>query len=484
MGVEFLKLTDMIVFGALIVVIIVTAVFYFINPKEYKWWEFAIPLVVTLGLIFGAKAIIDHSSVMFTEYWGETIVSVHEEEPWNEWVHRTCSREVACGTDSDGNTKYCTEYYDCSYQADYGPEWYCKTDLGNSYKMSEHLYDSLVSVYRTGRDITHTRRNYSPRTRCAGSRGTKFEGKTVGQQSHVYITTWPKNEETRKGVFTKHRYENRIKASDLSLFNISVVSEEEADSLGLYDYPEDIDRYNCPTILGQNISPSVQADFKKLNAKFGPSNQLRLWILVFEDKPSITAQYQENYWVRGNKNELVLCIGKKGNTIQWSYAFSWGLNGTMTAETASKVLELYEYTITSKEGQKLPVAIPIVKELKGAIANGTGIDTSMIPPALPLPIGAENIKSVERSSFPVLTDRTWEEYYKYLDANLHKFQRRNFEEFSYLKVEPKTWQIVLIYILALLVSGGINVWASMNEIHDKDGSYNSYKHYKKDLRRF
>lgn len=456
----------MIVFGALIVVILVTAVFYFINPQQYKWWEFAIPLGVTLGMIFGAKAIIDHSSVMFTEYWGESIIAVYEEEPWNEWIVRTCSREVPCGTDSEGNTEYCTEYYDCSYQADYGPEWYCKTNLGNSYRMSERLHDSLVSVYGTGKTIVHSRRNYSPNDRAVWSKGTKFEGTRVGKESYVYSTSWPNTEETRKGVFTEHRYENRIKASDLSLFNISVVSEEQADSLGLYGYPEKTDLYSCPTILGQNISPSVQADFRKLNAKFGPTNELRLWILVFEDKPSITASYQENYWVKGNQNELVLCIGKKGNQIQWSYAFSWGLDGTLTAEVASKVLELYEYNIITKEGQKLPVAIPIVKEIKGAIADVAKIDTSMIPPVLPLPIGAEQIKEVQRSGNPVLNDRTWKEYYKYLDQNLHRFQRRNFEEFSYLKVEPKTWHIILIYVIALLISIGINIWASVNEISD------------------
>jgi hypothetical protein len=482
--VEFLKIKDMIVFGALIVVIIVTAVFYFLNPKEYKWWEFGIPLVITLGLIFGAKALIDHSSVMFTEYWGETIVSVHEEEPWNEWISQTCTRTYPCGTDSEGNTEYCTETYDCSYQADYGPEWYAKTNLGNTYRMSEYLHDSLVLAYGTGKNITGSRRNHSPRDRCSGSKGTKFQGKSVGKQSYIYGTQWPNNEETRKGVFTEHRYENRIKASDLSIFNIPIVSDEDADSMGLYKYPERIDRYNCPTILGKDISPEVQRDFVKLNAKFGPSNELRLWVLVFEDKPSITAQYQENYWVRGNKNELVVCIGKKGNSVQWSYAFSWGLNGTLTAETASKVLELYEYTVITKTGQKLPVAIPIVKELKGVISNATGIDTTLIPPALPIPNGIESIQEIKKSSGPVLTDATWKEYYNYLDKNLHKFQRRSFEEFSYLKVEPKTWQIVLIYILALLVSGGINIWASMNEIHDRDSSYNSYNYYKKDLKRY
>lgn len=469
----------MIIFGALIVVLIVTAIFYFRDPKEYKWWEFGVPLVITLGLIFGAKAITDHMGVMFTEYWGETIVSVHEEEPWNEWIEQTCTETYPCGTDSDGNTQYCTRTYDCSYQADYGPEWYCKTDLGNKYDLTEKMHDELVALYGTGKKITKTRKNHSARSRCAGSNGTKFQGQTVGRTSNVYATLWPKNENTRKGVFTKHRYENRIKASDLSIFNIPVVSEAEADSMGLFEYPENIDIYKCPVILGDNVSEETQDMFRRLNAKFGPANQLRLWILVFEDKPAITATYQENYWVKGNKNELVVCIGKKGNEIQWAHSFSWALSGTLTAETAQKVLDLYELSIKTKTGQTLPVAIPIMGEAKKAISEATGIDTAYLPPVLPLGITQDNIQETKKSKTPVLTERTWEAYYKYLDSNLHKFERRSFEEFSYIKVDPKPWQVIVIYILALGISLGLNFYVSTNEFHDKPdkGWNNRYRRY-------
>jgi len=262
----------MIVFGALIVVVIVTVIFYFRDPQEYKWWEFGIPLLITLGMIFGAKALTDHMGVMFTEYWGETITSIHEEEPWNEWISQTCTESYPCGTDSDGNTQYCTRTYDCSYQADYGPKWYCKTNLGNTYEMSEKRHDEYVALFGTGKRVAGTHKNHSARTRCAKSDGTKFQGKTVGNTSNIYATVWSKNEQTRKGVFTKHRYENRIKASDLTVFNIPVVSKIEADSMGLFEYPKDIDKYTCPVILGdENISEETQDLFRRLNAKFGPT---------------------------------------------------------------------------------------------------------------------------------------------------------------------------------------------------------------------
>lgn len=465
----------MIVFGSLIVVLIITAIFYFRNPKEYKWWEFAIPLIITTGLIFGAKALIDHTGVMFTEYWGETIVSVHEEEPWNEWIHKTCTETYPCGTDSDGNTKYCTRTYDCSYQADYSPKWYCKTNLGNTYSMSEKMHDELVVLYGTGKKVTRTRKNHSSRSKAVGSNGTKFAGTRVGSTSRVFATQWPQNEETRKGVFTKHRYENRIKASDLSIFNIPVVTEIEADSMGLFEYPDDIDRYKCPVILGANVPDETQELFRRLNAKFGPSNQLRLWILVFDDKPAITATYQENYWVRGNKNELVVCIGKKGDEIQWAHSFSWALSGTLTAESAQKVLDMYEMTMTTKQGQKLPAAIPIMGEAKKAISGVTGIDTSLLPPVLPLGVAQSDIAEIEKSKGPLFNERTLEAYYQYMDKNLHRFERRSFEEFSYIKVEPKNWHIIVIYVLALLISGGLNLWVSNNQFSDNE--YHGSKRY-------
>jgi len=456
----------MIVYGAFILAILTTLVFYILKPREYKWWEFIIPPVISLGLIFGSKAIIDSSAVRFTEYWGETITSVYEEEPYNYWKSEMCSREVACGTDSEGNTEYCTEWYDCSHQEDVGPSWWCKTNIENSYRLSEHLYDSLLIVFGNRKNIIDSHQNYDPRDRAVSSRGTKFDGKSVGNISYVYQGIWPGTDLTRKGIFTKHTYENRIRASDLSLFNISVVTEEEADSIGLYNYPEDIDMFDCPVILGGKISPETQENFRKLNAKFGPSNKLRLWILIFDNKPASIAAYQENYWVKGNKNELVICIGTKGEEITWVHSFSWALSGELTTEVTQKALDLYIISIETTKGQNLPIAIPLNTKMKEIVSQGTGIDTVLLPPALPINLQKADITKVTKSKTPVLTEQTWKAYYDYLNNNLQRFEKRSFEEFSYIKVEPKNWQVILIYIISLLVSAGLNIWTSNNEFND------------------
>ena len=467
----------MLVFGALLVNIFITLGFYIWKPKEYKWFEIVLSLFITLGLIIGAKALIDHTSVMFDEVWGETIERVYEQEPYNYWHSETCSRQVACGTDADGNTTYCTEYYDCSEQRDVGPSWWSVSDLGNKNSMTEHYYDELVALFGTETKKIDKHKNHNARDRCVRSKGTKYQGQKVGTYSYVNVTNWDKSERARRGIFTKHRYENRIKAADLSLFNMSVITEVEADSIGLYKLPNKIDKYHCPVFLGGNISEENQTLYRRLNAKFGPSNEFRLWVLVYENKPQSVAHYQENYWVKGNKNELVICIGVNDKKeIQWVHSFSWAKSNKLTAEAKSKVLDMYEYTVETTEGMKLPIAIPLNTKLKENIALVTGIDTSYLPPVLPIKgmgLNQEDIVKVVKSPTPVLNDRTLKEYYEYLDDNLKKFKRRSFSEFYYLKVEPKRKHTILVYIMAFVVSIGLNLFFSMNNINDKPNNRNN-----------
>lgn len=472
----------MIVFGALLVNIAVTLFFYLRNPKEYVWYELVLSLVITSGLIFGAKALADKHTAMFTEYWGETIVAVYEEEPYNWWHSKTCPETYACGTDSDGNTKYCTRYVDCSEQEDEGPAWWCVTDLGNRYSMTEVYYDELNKLFGKNRIKTETRRNHAPRDRAAYSRGTKFEGTRVGKESYIWKTTWDKKEENRRGVFTKHRYENRVQGSDLSLFNISVISPEEADSIGLYHYPEKIDKYTCPVFLGGNVSEETQMKFRRLNAKYGPSNQMRMWILVFEDKPMEVALKQENYWVKGHKNELVVCIGiNKNKEIMWSHAFSWANSTILTATVKNEVLNLYEYSVETTSGQKFPAAIPLTTETKKMVSDMTGLDTSFIPPVLPLKelgLTEKDVKRVVKSKYPMFTDRTLSEYYKFLDKNLKDFDRREFSEFYYLKVKPKKIHTVLVFVLSFVVSILLNLWFSRNDMNHREKRHHyRYRRY-------
>lgn len=462
----------MSVYFALLIPFIITGVFYFFRKSEFIWWEFFIPFGVVLLSIVISKVIIDHKAVSFTEYWGSTVVAVYEEEPYNYWHHETCTRTYACGTDSKGNTQYCTESYDCSHQDDVGPSWYAITNINETFSISEKQHDELVVQFKTKKTAIKSRDNYSPRDRCTNSSGTKFEGKRVGEKSYIYQTTWDGTENTLKAYTSKHSYVNKIKASDLTVFNIKLVNDEQADSIGLFKYPNFDDGgffgkthgLEYPTILGTDISKETQEKFKRLNGKFGSSNQLRLWVLVFENKPMSIAQYQENYWVKGNKNELVICIGKKDDQIQWSHSFSWALSNTLTAEVQNEVLNLYTYrdSVVKKD---IPKVLPATKDLQKKVF-GKSIGKKLPDNVMPLPkqVSADTIIKV-KSLYPVLNEQTWNNYYEYLNANLNKFERRSFEEFSYLTVEPSKGSLIFIYLLALAISIGVNLWVINNEIN-------------------
>lgn len=469
------------VYLALLIPIIVTGIFYFIKKHEFTWWEFFIPIAAVLFATVISKAVINHTSVQFTEYWGSTVTAVYEEEPYNYWRTQICSRQVACGTDSEGNTKYCTEYYDCSHQVHVGPSWHAKTNIGEAFTISEKQHDELVIQFRTKKTIIDSRRNHDSRDHAVSSNGTKFEGKRVGEISYVHQTLWNGSDETRKAYTSQHTYENRVKASDLTIFNIEIVKEADVDSLGLFRYPEHkksswfgkTNGLEYPTILGGNISKETQELFRKLNGKFGASNEVRLWILVFENKPMSIAQYQENYWVRGNKNELVVCIGKKGNEIQWSHAFSWAHSAELTAAVQNEVLNLYTYkdSVVQRKNPIIPVTKDIQEKVLGSVSKN-------LPEILPIknPVVADSIVKV-RSKTPVLTEETWRNYYVFLNKNLNRFERRSFEEFSYLTVEPSKGAVIFIYLLALFVSIGVSLWVVSNDIYD--GSNKNYNWNKK-----
>jgi hypothetical protein len=469
----------MSIYFALLIPLIVTGIFYYFNKREYAWWEFFVPIAVVLISIVISKLVIDHVAVQFDEYWGSSVVSAYEEEPYNYWKHETCTRTYACGSDSKGNTQWCTETYDCSHQEDVDPCWWIKTNLGEVINISECQYEEIIRQFNTGKHIIKERRNYAPNDRCSGSRGTKFEGKRVGLISYVYETKWDGSDNTRKPYVSQHSYENRIKASDLTIFNISLITDKQADTLGLFKYPEYKSGFfgsnnqiglEYPTILGGNVSKDIQEKFKRLNGKFGVSNQLRLWVLVFENKPMSIAYSQENYWVKGNMNELVVCIGKKGNEIQWSHAFSWALSDVLTVEAKNKVLELYTYK-DSVVKKQLPQVLPVDKKTKQRILGKAG---DKLPNVLPVPKQVSSVDTTIRvkSKYPVLNEQTWNEYYDYLDKNLNKYQRRSFKEFDYIDVEPSTLAKVIVFIIALIISIGVNLWVINNDIWDENNMEN------------
>jgi len=122
------------------------------------------------------------------------------------------------------------------------------------------------------------------------------------------------------------------------------------------------------------------------------------------------------------------------------------------------------YTYRDSVVHRSNPVIPLTKDVQKKIMGKTGKN---LPEVLPIknPIANDTIIKI-RSNTPVLTEQTWDNYYKFLNQNLNQFKRRSFEEFSYLTVEPSAGAVIFVYILALILAIGVNIWVINNEFDE------------------
>lgn len=273
---------------------IILAIFF---HHRTKWWEFGIPFVVSLLLVGGFKLIAESSATRDHEIWNGWVLSAHYYEDWNEYIHKICSRCVA--HDKNGACTS-TMYYDCSY-VDYHPEyWEIKDSNGSEHAVNSKTYQYLVRFFGVAPQFVELNRHYHT------------------NDGNMYQVLWPKTNETVEPVNVSYSYENRVQASR-SVFSYQKISEEEAKQLGLFEYPE-VSLFNYPSVLGDCGEGTKEANerLRFHNSMLGRSKQLRMWILCTDQADPAFGQLQESYWVGGNKNEVVLILGKG-----WSHIFSW-----------------------------------------------------------------------------------------------------------------------------------------------------------------
>lgn len=300
----------------LVVIPILTILVLLINySKKVTWWEYLLHVGVAVLLIAVMKIIGEKSLTNDTEYWGDLIKQSRYYEPYSIWDHETCTRQVACGTDSNGNTKYCSESYDCSHLDSHSARWEIVTVTGWKISISENFHQQLVKKFGVSLCFQDMNRE-----------GECGFGDHVVNDGNMYYVEWNKTPSTSHAIAKTHTYENKVQCSK-SIFNFQNIEPKEAKKAGLYDYP-DIKKYEVATILGagKNITnlDSAEAKLHYLNGNLGPKKQVRVWILMFYDQPVSTGKLQEIYWKGGNKNEFVVTIGlDKQNNISWCYPFSW-----------------------------------------------------------------------------------------------------------------------------------------------------------------
>ena len=385
---------------ALLIPVIFTIASLFLFKEKITWWEAFIPTLTTLLLIIIISNIGVSSVTKDYEYWGNYVTQVRYYEPWDEYIHQTCTRSVPCGTDSDGNTQYCDETYDCSYVQYHSESFSVVLNDNREISVDENYYNDVKRKFNTTSIFVEMNRNYH------------------FNDGDMYKNLYPNTYETYVFFPTKHRYVNKIQASN-SIFNYPKVTEEDILKYKLFDYPE-IENNQLNSILYNKplkVDKAQQDKFNYINGMLGMNKQIKVWICLFNNTDSYAGYMQEAYWKHGNKNEFVICVGvDEKMKISWVHIFSWSQNKNIEIETRNFILYQKQLDLIS------------------------------------------------------LGD------WLYSDG-LKDWKRTEFKQFDYLHVEPPRWSKILIWITSLLSTLGILVWVTINEYERTFNDNWKYKSY-------
>lgn len=303
---------------------LITAIFLLLFfRKECVWWEYIILIVPSLLLFLLSRTIMVSANQADIEYLGSYVTKIRHYDEWDEWVERTCSREVPSGTDSEGNTIYTTEYYDCSYR-DYHPEKWTYFDANGHEGTIFYKEDFNKFKKQLG----------NPPMKFVDMKRDYY--RIDGDAQDYY---WDGREKTICTLTSSHRYKNKIQNSR-SIFNFTEIDEKDVDSLGLYRYPE-LDWYDQTPVVSEVAIPKDGIDaIKYINGYYGQKYQFRNYILVYQNKDLEISELQRSYWKGGNKNELVVCIGVDDSLkVKWCNAFSWCDAPVLDVKTESYFME-------------------------------------------------------------------------------------------------------------------------------------------------
>lgn len=247
------------------------------------------------------------AQTMDYEYWGGYGVEAVYNEHWNEYIHRTCTRQSCSGS---GKNRSCTTTtYDCSYVKDHPEYWTIEDNNRIEVNIDESQYKELA---RRWNNNTFRAMHHPCHTICGDA----------------YFTRWDKNWNTYEFVTTVHTYENRVQAQNPnSLYGFPTVTKEQAKNEGLFEYPEIVQNYKVPTFLveGQKTGNILVAENKinKFAAEYGFTKHIRPWFVIFNHGTVDRCKQQQNYWKGSNKNEFVICMIMNGTEVQDVYPFTW-----------------------------------------------------------------------------------------------------------------------------------------------------------------
>lgn len=296
----------MIIWLAMLIPITVAIICLIWFKREVVWWEIAIIMASSCLVIFISKLGLDKYKYQEDEYWGTYVVNVCYEEPWTEYVHRTCSYTVSCGKGCET-----TVYYDCSYYDNHPAEYYVIDNIGESTDIDVLVFNKLAYKFGNKQWVNMHRasRHDMGEPRC--------------KDGNMYQAIWDGSFARLEPLASKHTYTNNVVHTH-SVFNFPNVS----DTLS-YLFPKlssFAPYYNADAIRGYKIQGFDEANelLKKFNGLYGHSKEVRMQIILYHNQPKTVGEQLEWYWKGGNMNEFNVVVSlSDSSTVQWVRIISW-----------------------------------------------------------------------------------------------------------------------------------------------------------------
>lgn len=371
--------------------IVTAGILAFKFREKTALWEYAVVLVPSLLLFFALKYSFVYISSLDKEYLSDLVNKITYYEDWDETVMVTHTRTVSCG---NGKTR--TETYVVPERRYHPKRYVYETVTGETNDVSEDEYKLICYKLNMPAVFKDMHRSYR------------------SKDGDAYVTSWNRTRENSYPVTWTHLYQNKVKASSYSIFKYGNMSEEEIKENKLFDYPE-IKNNDQNPILGFNATDTDIDAVRYLNGYRGPKNQIHVFILCFNNPSLEVAEMQKAYWQGGNKNEFVVCLGVKNNTVIWCNPFSWSDEPMLEVKT--------------------------------------------------------------RDYFIKHPNINFKDYAEWLDTQIDKnWHRKEFNDFNYLSIELSIGWYIAILIIILCYNVGISYWVITNEftLDKPSGIYRRY----------
>ena len=371
--------------------IVTAGILAFKFREKTALWEYVVVLVPSVLLFFALKYSFVYISSLDKEYLSDLVSKITYYEDWDETVMVTHTRTVSCGK---GKTR--TETYVVPERRYHPKRYVYETVTGETNDVSEDEYKLICYKLNMPAVFKDMHRSYR------------------SKDGDAYVTSWNRTRENSYPVTWTHLYQNKVKASSYSIFKYGNMSEKEIKENKLFDYPE-IKNNDQNPILGFNATDTDIDAVRYLNGYRGPKNQIHVFILCFNNPSLEVAEMQKAYWQGGNKNEFVVCLGVKNNTVIWCNPFSWSDEPMLEVKT--------------------------------------------------------------RDYFIKHPDINFKDYAEWLDTQIDKnWHRKEFNDFNYLSIELSIGWYIAILIIILCYNVGISYWVITNEftLDKPSGKYGRY----------